>query len=89
MYDYSSRRPLVPELGRIYDNQGGGRYQVLQILGEHEARVVNLASGWCCTAHGLGQYFDGTIDWDYSTGGYYIALDCARNQRVYDAVLAY
>ena len=35
------------------------------------ARMINTKTGWTLTAHGLVQYEDGTIEWDYSTGGYF------------------
>lgn len=31
----------------------------------------NIATGWTLKAHGCGVYPDGTIDWDYSTNGYF------------------
>ena len=66
-----SRTPFSPEPGKIYENEGGGRF-----LCEgrwHLARgahwMINIVSGWRFLAHGCGIYADGRIDWDYSTDG--------------------
>lgn len=29
----------------------------------------NTVTGWTMVVHGCGMYPDGTIDWDYSSGG--------------------
>lgn len=66
------RTKFTPEQGKIYKNQGGGTFRCLRsggFLGDHEATMQNVASGWTFTAKGCGIYEDGTIDWDYSTGG--------------------
>ena len=31
--------------------------------------LMNVKTGWEMVVHGLGQYDDGKIDWDFSTGG--------------------
>ena len=31
--------------------------------------MVRMSDGWSFTAHGLHQYEDGTVEWNYSTGG--------------------
>lgn len=30
---------------------------------------VRMSDGWSFTAHGLQRYEDGTVEWNYSTGG--------------------
>lgn len=41
---------------------------------DNSAIMVNMKSGWQCMAHGIGMYDDGTIDWDYSTGGRFVEI---------------
>lgn len=54
----------------LYKNRGGGTYKALSTW-TGGAIVRNVASGWTCTAHGVIYYDDGTIEWDYSTGGHF------------------
>lgn len=66
-----------PVKGQVYTNKGGGKF--LCQGGIHEtpftvekafsAFMVNVMSGWTFLANGLIQYEDGTIEWDYSSGG--------------------
>ena len=37
----------------------------------HNAILRSVFSGWEFLAHGVNMYEDGTIDWDFSTGGYF------------------
>lgn len=67
-----ARRKYTPMPNYIYRNNGGGRYRCLRCLSEpHHAVMQNTASGWILHAHGIGIYPDGTIDWDYSSKGYF------------------
>jgi len=66
------RTKFTPEPGKTYRNQGGGVFRCInysRIFGE--ATMQNVKSGWTLRAHGCGLYEDGTMDWDYSTGGYF------------------
>lgn len=66
------RTKFTPKPGKIYKNAGGGSFRCLRAEGfiaDHNAEMQNTASGWTFTAHGCGIYGDGTIDWDFSTGG--------------------
>ena len=66
-----------PVEGQAYTNKGGGTFLCKGGIHEtpytvekaYSARMVNVKSGWTFTAHGLIQYEDGTIEWDYSSGG--------------------
>ena len=62
---------FAPQMGEVYENAGGGRYLCTRSWDEDTwtARFLNTASGWELTAHGIVRYEDGTIEWDYSTGG--------------------
>lgn len=53
----------------IYQNKGGGYYRCLSKTGSSDPILRNTASGWTFTAHTITMYQDGTIEWDYSTGG--------------------
>ena len=71
-----SRRPFNPERGEIYENRGGGTFLCLagsQTAGR--ATLWNTASGWTFVAHNCGIYPDGTIDWDFSSGGRFGPLE--------------
>ena len=74
---YATRKPFLPEIGATYENEGGGEFIVLDSIrhgvvdGRAHAVVMNTRSRWVCTAHGVGIYEDGAIDWDGSTDGYF------------------
>lgn len=64
------REKFTPKTGEIYKNQGGGTFRCIRSGHRiREATMQNVASGWTLEAHGCGLYEDGTMDWDYSTGG--------------------
>lgn len=68
----STRKEFLPTVGEIYANEGGGEYICDSIfLDEKTARFRNIKSNWSLLAHGIGQYADGTIDWDFSTYGFF------------------
>lgn len=70
-----NRTKFTPSEGKQYKNAGGGTFRCLSSgkgLPAGEATMQNVASGWTFEAHGCGIYDDGTIDWDYSTGGYFM-----------------
>ena len=69
-----TRRPLTPTVGRIYRNEAGGDFRCIDSWRE-EAVLQNIQSGWTFFAHGIGRYDDGTIDWDYSTGGSFMGKE--------------
>lgn len=72
MTNYASRKRFVPVTGGYYRNAGGGDYVCLRAVNAEDTAIMqNRASKWTLTAHGIGIYDDGTIDWDYSTGGYF------------------
>lgn len=64
------REKYTPVTGKTYRNIGGGSYRCIKSSYEPTKAIMkNVASGWTFTAHGCGIYEDGSIDWDYSTGG--------------------
>lgn len=74
---------IVPVVGRVYTNRNGGDYlctgNLLYLskeeerrslaLGEHIAYMERVKDGWSLSAHGVVQYENGTIEWNYSTNG--------------------
>lgn len=64
-----SRKPFTPARGTEYVNEGGGTYRCVGSGSSRASTMMNVKSGWMFTAHGIGIYEDGKIDWDYSTGG--------------------
>lgn len=61
---------ITPERGKIYRNKGGGKFLCIRGF-DGNAVMQNIASGWTFKANGVIQYEDGTIEWDYSTGGHF------------------
>ena len=41
----------------------------------HAALVRSTISGWTMVVHGTNIYEDGSIDWDFSTGGHWTTKD--------------
>ena len=74
---------IIPTVGRIYRNRNGGEYRCTGnatypddikkeqslALGEHHASMIRLADGWAIEVYGIHQYEDGTVEWNYSSGG--------------------
>lgn len=68
------RTKFTPEVGKIYQNQFGETFRCLEVVGsdyERKAVMQNVKSLWTFQANGCGMYENGTIDWDYSTGGHF------------------
>lgn len=69
---YRTRTKFRPVRGCTYENAGGGTFRCLgNSYADNVSVFVNVRSGWTFIAHGVGQYIDKRIDWDYSTGGYF------------------
>ncbi len=66
-----NREKIVCRTGDEFEHRSGGKYIcVAEDLTPNNAPTLkNLSSGWIFQAHGVGRYDNGTIDWDYSTGG--------------------
>lgn len=74
---------ILPIVGHTYYSREGKKYrctgnvsyendermQKVLAMGKHRASLVRTEDGWHLTAHGVIQYVDGAIGWDYSTGG--------------------
>lgn len=59
------------EIGKTYANKGGGTFRCLRYEGNNSYKMVNVLSGWTFYAHNITMYSNGSIEWDYSTGGYF------------------
>jgi len=76
---------FIPVVGQVYTNRNGGQYrctgnlfysskadaQRSLTLGEHVAYMERVTDNWKLGAHGVIQYEDGTIEWNYSTGEHF------------------
>ena len=67
------KRHAVLEVGKTYKNRGGGEFRCLAALTDDKYVLVNVKSHWRLTAHTITMYDDGTIEWDYSTDGFFEA----------------
>lgn len=66
------KRNVRLEVGKVYKLASGRPYKVLSVSDDNSAVVVNTRSGWCCCIHNVCMHDGGTIEWDYSTDGYFI-----------------
>ena len=71
IWELAQSSPFCPEEGKIYRNAGGSTF-LCERSYDNIARMTNTKSGWSLLAHGCRIYFDGSIEWDYSTDGYFI-----------------
>lgn len=87
----NTRRKFTPQQGKVYKlhttRRGGeSAYICTGTACEGAASMQNTRSGWLCFAHGCGIYPDGTIDWDYSTGGRFVeplTVNGTEKERLY------
>lgn len=54
--------------GKEYKNRGGGTFRCIRKT-PYGWYMQNTKSRWSFVAHVITLYEDGTIEWDYSTGG--------------------
>ena len=57
--------------GHTYTNHNGSEYLCKSISECSSAIMERVKNGWTLVAHGIQMYGDGTIEWDYSTGGHW------------------
>ena len=74
MRSKKERRPYWPSRGAVYRNHGGGIFRCSSNAYSNNwngicARMDNVESGWTFQANGIHRYPDGSIDWNFSTGG--------------------
>lgn len=63
------RAYIRPAPGQVYRNRNGQDYRCITALSGHDAILERVSDHWTLIAHGVQQYRDGSIEWDYSTGG--------------------
>ena len=67
-----NRKSFIAAVGEVYRNQGGGSFLCKTAPDQAGGQIMqNTVSKWTFRAQGIGIYEDGSIDWDYSTGGYF------------------
>lgn len=62
-------RNFTLEIGKTYTNRNGSKYLCKDVHGNC-SYLERVKDGWTLVAHIITRYEDGTIEWDYSTGGY-------------------
>ena len=70
------RKYFIPVVNRVYTNRNNKQYRCTGFVEgscpwETVAYFTRLSDGWSLTAHGPQIYEDGTIEWNYSTGGHW------------------
>lgn len=56
-------------VGAIYKSKNGIMYRCIRRVGVDRFILKSIPCGWTFTAVTITAYEDGTIEWDYSTGG--------------------
>ena len=64
---------FTPTHGSTYTNKNGRRYTCIAVEGCYKAKFKEANKyKWTFSAWGCLQYADGKIEWEGSTGGYYL-----------------
>ena len=70
-----AREYIKLNYGQVYTLRSGGEYKCLTPMWlpypAGEERLQNIMTGWTFRAYGVTVHPDGTIEWDYSAGGYF------------------
>ena len=61
------RAVLLP--GCKYKNRNGIMYECVRR--ENNDYIMRSEKGWCCRVHHVWQYDDSSIEWDYSSAGWW------------------
>ena len=67
-------RHVELNIRQVYENKGGGKFLCLKKIDESTYQMLNIKSSWMFIAHEITMYEDGTIEWDYSSNGYFSDL---------------
>lgn len=65
------REYIDPIPGVIYHNRNGVDYKCISSMSDHSAIMERVKDKWTFVAHGVQQYTDESIEWNYSTGGHW------------------
>ena len=68
------KRHVKLNIGEVYQNKGGGSFLCIREIDESTYQMLNIKSRWMLEAHEITMYEDGTIEWDYSSHGYFSEL---------------
>ena len=66
-----TKKRISLETGKTYTNHNGADYLCLYSEDNSTAIMERIKDGWRLIAHGICQYDDDTIEWDYSTNGHF------------------
>lgn len=64
------RKYITPIVGLVYTNRNGDDYICRSVNGS-DGIMERIKDSWTLVAHGIQQYGNGTIEWNYSTGGHW------------------
>ena len=68
-----NKHRIIPMTGTTYQNKNGTAYKCIAHVDGGGYVMQSLEkSGWTCEAHGIWQYDNGEIEWDYSCNGYFV-----------------
>lgn len=65
------RTYITSTVGTGYTNRNGSNYICRALTGTSDAIMERVSDGWTIEAHGIQRYQDGTIEWNYSSGGHW------------------
>ena len=66
------RARFTPSAGETFTLKDSNQiYKCIKTTGIQTAIMQNKETRWTLEAHGLAYYEDGSIDWDFSTGGHF------------------
>lgn len=77
---------VMLDIGKMYELHTGNddhHGKVLECIGrcyndeysKYTCWIRSTVTGWTMKCHGINMYPDGTIDWDFSTNGYFTTKD--------------
>ena len=66
----ASVRNFTLEIGKTYTNRNGSEYLCKDVWDDC-SYLERVKDAWALVAHVITMYEDGTIEWDYSTGGHF------------------
>ena len=79
------KRNIKLTIGNIYTNRNGSKYRCKAMKEPGCYVMQRIKDNWTLEAHIITQYEDGSIEWDFSSGGYWanrfqVWKDCELGQ---------
>lgn len=66
---------ILTPTNRYHLHESSAIYECIEAVDDyyssHTYRLRHIITGWELVAHGVNMYGDGSIDWDFSTGGFF------------------